>query len=365
MRHAFALVVLIVVAAGTPGCGRESALGGPVSGPVLAETTFFKAMTQAGYTPLVFSGAPVTSSIAALNKAHVNTLAIQLGWYQQTPTSTKIRPEPTKTPTDASLVSLIRRAHAAGMYVFLNPFVNALTIDDWQADFHPASWHAWFTGYDAFLRHYATIARNERVELFSIGDESDSADSDPALYPEWKKAITQVRAIYKGPVTYGADWPNYKTVTFWKDLDYVGIDAYFSLAPNGVDHPSLASLESAWTNIADEIESWRQASGLGTKPFFVAELGYYSGVGVAAEPAFWRPKAAVDLAAQADCYRATLNTIYRRPWLKGVTWFWWANPSNPHWQGGSNNNGYTIRNKPAYGVLAKGFASPRAYAPQA
>lgn len=250
------------------------------------------------------------------------------------------------------------------MYVFLNPFVNALTGDAWQADFHQTSWHTWFRNYDAFLRHYATIARNEQVELFSIGDESDSADSNRALYPEWRGAIAQVRAIYKGPVTYGADWPSYKTVTFWKDLDYVGIDAYFPLAPGGAGHPSPVSLEAAWDRVADDIETWRQASGLAAKPIFVAELGYYSGLGVAAEPAFWRPAAAVDLTGQADCYTATLNTIYRRPWLKGLTWFWWANPSNPHWQGGSGDNGYTIRNKPAYDVLARGFAAPRVYVPQ-
>lgn len=151
MRRTLALIALLGVMAWMPGCGREMALGGPVSGPAVTGSTFFKAMTHAGYAPRVFDGAPVTSSITALKKAHVNTLAVQLGWYQKTPTSTVIRPDPQKTPTDASLIALIRRAHAAGMYVFLNPFVNALTGDAWQAHFRPTSWDAWFTSYDALV----------------------------------------------------------------------------------------------------------------------------------------------------------------------------------------------------------------------
>lgn len=79
MRGAFISLLLLALLAGTAGCGREMALGGPVAGPVVRNDTFFKAMTQAGYAPHVFEGTAVTSSIGALRKAHVNTLAIQAG----------------------------------------------------------------------------------------------------------------------------------------------------------------------------------------------------------------------------------------------------------------------------------------------
>lgn len=362
MRRTVLALVLLASLIPFTGCGSFVSLG-PIPGPTVTSRTFFKGMTQAGYSPTVFDTPAATSSIPALKAAHVDTLAIQVGWYQKTPTSTTLAPSPLKTPTDASIVALVRRAHKAGMHVFLNPFVNSLTGNAWNADFHPTSWRSWFKSYDAFLVHYAAIAEREHVEIFSIGDESDSADGDPVLYPEWKNAIAQVRKVYHGPITYGADFPTYQKVTFWKDLDYVGIDPYFSLAPQGDLHPSLASLEGAWNNLADQIEKWRQSAGLTAKPFLIVELGYYSGQGVAAQPAFWRPGAPVDLAAQADCYRATLSTIYNRRWLKGLIWFWWANPSNPDWQGGKTDNGYTIRGKPAYQVLAKGFASPRSYGP--
>jgi hypothetical protein len=358
-RRGLAVFALLLLSA--LGCGPSDALPVPNRGPRVTPTTFFKGMTQAGYTANVFRTKAVLDSLAALKRAHVNTLAIQLGWYQHDPTSTEITPNPQKTPTDASLVQLIRRAHQAGMYVFLNPFVNALTGSAWQATFQPTSWHRWFQSYDRFLQHYAAIAEREHVELFSIGDESDSADTDPALYPEWHRAIALVRRIYHGPITYGADWPNYQRVTFWRDLDYVGIDPYFALAPAGQVRPSLVSLKARWNALADEMDAWRHTSGLDDRPFFIVELGYYSGRGVAAEPAFWRPEAPPDLKAQADCYAATLATVYRRPWLKGLVWFWWANPSNPHWRGGPGDNGYTVRGKPAYRVLAQAFAAPRPY----
>lgn len=355
-------MVILALITSVTGCGGWlGALKSPVPGPGVTSSTFFKGMTQAAYQATVFDSPAVRSSLPILKRAHVNTLAIQVMWYQATPTSTTIAPSPTDTPTDDSVAALIRRAHRSGMYVFLNPFVNAVQGNPWQADFHPTSWHTWFLNYDRFLAHYATIAQREHVEVFAIGDEQDSADGVPGLYPEWKKAIQTVRRIYDGPVTYGADTANYKKVTFYKDLDYVGLDAYFPLAPAGVNHPTEKSLERTWNTLADEIEAWRKSAGLASKPVFINELGYYSGVGVAAEPGFWNPQAAVDLRAQSDCYRATLNTIYKRPWLKGLTWFWWANPSNPHWQGGPTDNGYTLRGKPALGVLTEGFKAPRPF----
>jgi hypothetical protein len=254
------------------------------------------------------------------------------------------------------VTNLINLAHQAGMRVFLNPFINSAVDSGWQALFHPANGAAWFQSYDAYLVHYAKLAQADHVDLFAIGDEFDSMDSVAAYTPYWDQAIATVRQYYSGPVTYGANYTNYQTVTFWNKLDEVGVDAYFPLSSSA--NPTLASLEAAWNQEADQLQAWRVSSGLSGKPFLITELGYPSETSAASNPGGWQPGQPVDTALQNELYQATFQTIWQRPWLQGIMWFWWANPSNPNWQGGLSDNGYTLRNKPAEATLRQYFTMP-------
>lgn len=321
--------------------------------PLPSLTSRMKGMTEAGYTPLVFNSAAVRNAVNHLHHDGVTWLAIQTAWYQNTNSSTTIFPSAKKTPTDASVSQLIRLAHHDGMRVFLNPFVNSLQGSGWQALFHPRNVAQWFKSFDVYIAHYAQLANADHADLFAIGDEFDSLDTVPAYRPYWLHAIQIVRHDYHGPITYGADYPNYQSVTFWSALTDVGVDAYFPLSQD--PHPTTSALAASWNRIANQIENWRLSSGLANKPFLITELGYPSENGAAATPGSWFPDKAVNLRLQQQLYEATFESIWRRPWLKGIMWFWWANPSNPDWQGGPHNNGYTPRDKPAESVLKQYF----------
>ncbi len=344
---------LITVLGITPGCGSGNPMPGQ-SLPLFPLSARMKGMTEAGYTPTVFSSAAVARSIVHLHKDGVTWLAIQVAWYQNTNTSTTILPSARKTPTDASLARLIALAHHEGMRVFLNPFVNSLQGNGWQALFHPSSPNAWFQSFDRYVAHYAQLAQRDHADLFSIGDEFDSLDTVPAYRTDWVHAIHIARIYYHGPITYGADYPNYQHVSFWNQLNDVGIDAYFPLSQSA--NPSVAELTASWNAIANQIQTWRLSAGLAGKPFLITELGYPSENGAASTPGSWHPDKAVNLGLQSRLYDATFRSIWRRPWLRGIMWFWWANPSNPYWQGGPHDNGYTLRGKPAESVLKRYFA---------
>lgn len=337
---------------GVSACGNPNAMPGP-SIPLPPLSARMQGMTEAGYTPRVFQTSAVTHSIIHLHQDGVNWLSIQAAWFQKTNTSTVIAPNAQKSPTDADVTYLINLAHHEGMRVFFDPFVNSLQGSGWQALFHPTSVTAWFASFDTYLAHYAKLAQRDHVDMLAIGDEMDSLDDVPAYQPYWAKAIKMTRKYYHGPITYGADYPHYQKVTFWKQLDDVGIDAYFPLssAPN----PTTAQLAAAWNREADQIQAWRQASGLARKPFVVTELGYPSEDGAAAVPGSWFPHQPVNLGIQQQCYLATFHSLWQRPWVKGIMWFWWANPSNPNWQGGPADNGYTLRGKPAEAILKEYF----------
>ncbi|MHB1612531.1 MAG: glycoside hydrolase family 113 [Sulfobacillus sp.] len=346
-------IVLGILGAGlaVQGCGPL------VATPLPPAHAFMKGMTEAGYSSNVFESATMQPALEELHRDGVDWVSIQVGWYQNTDTSTHIFPDPKETPTDASLVKLIRLAHQMGMRVFLDPFINANRGNAWQADFEPTSVSDWFHSYDQYLIHYAQIAQAQKVDLLAIGDEFDTLDDVPSFQPYWIHAIQLVHRYYKGPVTYGADYVHYRQVTFWNQLNVVGLDAYFPLS--NAPHPSIAVLSASWRTLATQIARWRKNTGLNKKPFVVTELGYYSGQGAAAEPGTWTPSTPVDLALQARLYQATFQSLYREPMVSGLFWFWWANPSNPDWLGGPRDNGYTPRNKPAEAVLRQFFNKPR------
>ncbi len=347
------LVAAAALAVMACGCSASGAEQPPPSVPLPSLSAKMKGMTEAGYTPTVFDQKAVTGELARLRGDGVTWLAIQVAWFQEKNTSVSIAPSAKKTPTDASVTRLMTLAHRSGLRVFLNPFVNSLEGSGWQANFHPSSAKAWFASFDRYLAHYASLAQANHVDLFAIGDEFDSLDAVAQYKPYWLQAIATVRRYYSGPIVYGVDYPHYQQVTFWSALDDVGIDAYFPLTT--VANPSLAQLEASWRSLDAEIDAWRQRAGLTGKGFVVTELGYPSEDGAAATPGTWFPHQPVNLALQQKCYIATLQTLYQEPWVRGIFFFWWANPSNPDWQGGPSDNGYTLRGKPAEVTLRRFF----------
>jgi len=331
------------------GCGWFVQGGAPL--PPLSQR--MRGMTEAGYAPTVLSSPEVLGQLPVLKKDGVDWIAVQAAWYQVSDSSTRIFPDSKLTPTDASVSRLIAAAHHAGFRVFLNPFVNSLQGDGWQARFHPTSVKAWFRSFDAYLAHYAWLAQQDHADLLAIGDEFQSLDAVPAYRSDWIHAILVARRYYKGPITYGANYPDYQQVTFWSALDDVGLDAYFPLST--IADPTVGALRRAWNREADSIETWRRRADLSHKPFIICELGYPSEDMADAEPGAWYPHRAVNLALQQKLYLAAFETVYRRPWMRGIFWFWWANPSNPHWQGGPDDNGYTLKGKPALNILREFF----------
>lgn len=355
---------------------RQARAAAQTAVPPLASATaalgpFMRGMTYAGYNATVFASAASDAQVRAMARAGVNTISVQTAWYQATPTSTRIVPT-AQTPSDASLVHLIDLIHSLHMRVFLDPFVNATTGEAWQGAFHPTSWPAWFRAYDAMIAHYAHLAQQTHVQLLSLGDENDTSDHNPALLSDYLQLVRLARRIYKGPITYGGDYPDYQQIpaAFWRSLNAIGIEAYFPLAAS--TDPSPAELDSAWKREVVSITAWRQREGLTDEPVIITELGYYSANTTAENPGSWEPAAPLDLALQVACYRAAFTTIYQQPWLDGIFWFWWANPSDgPDWPAVPTNNGYNVQAKPvlalieAYYRAVSGSRQPEAGVPAA
>lgn len=335
--------ILLSAAAGVAGCGpRAETAGSP----------FMHGMIYAGNSPDVYSTPISDGLIRELRSTHTDWLIVTPKWYQTNLSATGIASWNLRSPTDASVRHVVRLAHHLGMKVMLMP-LDGLMDGSSRTLIQPSNWGAWFQSYTAFIDHYAELGAAERSEGFTVG--SGYSKSDATHTGAWRKVIRSVRRRFKGLLTYAADWSQYQKIRFWDDLDAIGIDAYFPLA--AAENPGLSTLERSWRPWMREVTTF-----LGRHPgkrVIFSEIGYMSRVGSAIDPSqhLYSAPAAPEL--QARLYESVFKTVYREPWLQGLCWYWWDNPSVPDYPAGPTDTGYTPRRKPAEAVLRYYFGTPR------
>ena len=247
--------------------------------------------------------------------------------------------------TDDSLVAVTKQAHDLGIKVLLKPHLWGRGENDMSA-WNDEQWAAWFEQYTRFIEHYATIARDAKVDAFSIGNEQKAASRHEK---EWRKIIARVRAIYRGPVTYGANFDEVFDVPFWDAVDWIGVSAYFPLVDERA--PDRAALVRAWQPIVQRLARLSKDT---KKPILFTELGYRSADGAA-----WRQweiarDAPANLDAQRVAYEAFFEAVWPQPWLAGVyPWKWYSYPGHAR----RDDNDYEIENKPAAEVVRRFYST--------
>ena len=306
-------------------------------------------------------------SLENMRAVGTDTVALNFWWFQDTVNSNAMAEDFSRySSTVSSIEHAIDHIHSLGMKVLLKPM---LDVDDgtWRAFINPSNPDLWFTNYTNYLGMFADIAEAKGVDLFSIGCEMNALEH-PAHNARWANLISNLRSRYSGALTYSAnhspafdpDGPGpltdvgggFDAVGWWDQLDYIGIDAYFSIA----NHPNatLSELAAAWDARANSIEAWRNANHP-TKQVIFTEVGYRSLGGSTQAPWGQDFGLGIDLQEQADAYEALLSVLSARSWWDGA--FWWSWDTNPY-AGGSEDTGFTPQNKPAQAVLQEFYGGP-------
>lgn len=200
-------------------------------------------------------------------------------------------------------------------------------------------WKALENSYTNFILTFAKAAEVANADIFCIGTELEKFVENRPDY--WKKLIVKIREVYKGKLTYAANWDEYLKTPFWEDLDYIGIDAYFPLSEE--KSPSLAELKTGWGKWKIQIEKLSKERG---KPVLFTEYGYRSMDYTAKKP--WlvdRNDEKVNLEAQVTATRAIIEEFWKEDWFAGgYVWKWFTDHKKA---GGDNDNRFTPQNKPA------------------
>lgn len=199
--------------------------------------------------------------------------------------------------------------------------------------------------YKSFILEYAKLAESEGIEIFCIGTELETFIEHRPEY--WRDLIVEVRTVYKGKLTYAANWDEYKRVPFWNLLDYIGVDAYFPISENKT--PTLEEVELGWEQWKEELKKFSITQN---KKILFTEYGYRSVDFSGKEP--WksdREMNSVNLEAQANLLEGLYQSIWGEEWLAGgFLWKWFIDHDNV---GGVEDNQFTPQNKPAETIVKK------------
>ncbi len=209
-------------------------------------------------------------------------------------------------------------------------------------------WSELELSYTEFILTYAKASELLNADILCIGTELEKFVSQRPKY--WLELIEKIRTIYKGKLTYASNWDEFKRVTFWSELDFIGVDAYFPLSTERL--PTVEELEIGWKPYKQEISNTHKQY---KKPILFTEFGYRSVDYTGKEP--WKSdhiEGKVNLEVQVNGLQAIYNEFWKEDWFAGgFIWKWF----HKHKQsGGKNNNRFTPQNKPAEELLRKLYA---------
>ena len=241
--------------------------------------------------------------------------------------------------------------------------------------------------------HFARIAEDEGVPLFSLGTETDRLfRTRPAVDPymsndfgdELRSMVNRVRAVYNGWLTYDAHIET--LISFhhfgrgsavghlWEDLDLdiVGLSGWFSLAdspPTSV--MSIQDLEPSYERIFRDYLVPLTSRNPGRAVVFT-EYGAMDVVEAPAEPWNWSREGEEfvfsDLndnglddgrETQSNIFQAFFNTVERYPGVVNGAFFWnnWI-ASDAMWEENwANERQFSIRGRPAEAVVRAAYRS--------
>jgi hypothetical protein len=248
------------------------------------------------------------------------------------------------------LRKVIARAKKRKMTVILKPHI--WIGNGWRGKIQPdakaGGWTAWFASYTRFISAYAELAQKTGVDWFVVGVELKT--SSKSQQARWRALIRSLRRIYRGKMTYAANWDEVEHIAFWDALDAVGVQMFAPLHSGG-SKPTYASVLAAAKRWQKHYEAIGKRFG---RPLILTEAGVVNMVGALLRPYVWperladKKRTAAGDREQQLGYRAIIETFGRSAKVRQIYWWkWFSNPRTKE----EGPVGFSPRGKPAQKLL--------------
>lgn len=169
------------------------------------------------------------------NKIGINSVALTINTYQQDITSNNpFNRVPIKITEIEDYIKFLKQNN---LRILFKHHVEIDTSEyKWRASINPSDVELWFENYKNGVIEYAKLCEKYKVEAFSIGSEYRYLTENYGK--KWVELIKEIRKVYTGLLTYGANLNNDKRdevhrISFWDYLDFIGLDFYIYPIENG------------------------------------------------------------------------------------------------------------------------------------
>ncbi len=279
-------------------------------------------------------------SFDTMSTVAVNWVSIVITLYQKNFTDTAVFEDVNKTPSVYSVSQIVQYARSKGFGVMLKIHVDS-DDDVSRTKIKPFDVSAWFRNYSKYVLNYARVSEMLGVELFCIGTELSGLSGEKKY---WSDLIDSVRSIYSGKIIYASNFDDYKNVSFWDKVDFIGID-FFAPVSNKPD-PVYDELVLGWQPYLNDLRNWFIESKIDKKLIFT-EIGYPATDSASMKP--WRIGEVLDLDEQSLCYDVALEMISGLNFVDGVfIWNWEADLKSD-----STKKSFSPYGKPSIEVIKK------------
>jgi len=278
-------------------------------------------------------------------------VSIIVNWEQNTIYDNRIQARSFGVPDDNRIRKLIQHAHTNGLKVMLFPIlhVNRRSDGEWRGRLDPRDLGRWQNDYRNFILHYARLANQESVEIFSVGSELSSMEKHTDY---WKGLIAQVRTEFAGKMIYSSNWDHFHHPEFWEDLDYIGVSAYFEVSTDSKQ--AIHKVTQTWEARRSELLEFARSK---ERPLILTEVGYPSVDSAAVKPWDYTSKSGPNSLQQLAAYRSLVDAWVTPSADFGGVFIWhgWG-------RGGELDTSYSFWDKPSQQLVKSWFsASPSTY----
>lgn len=229
---------------------------------------------------------------------------------------------------ERNVARAVAMAHARGLRVMLVPHL-WVESGEWRALIDPGTdegWAAWAKSYGAFASGWARVAEASGVDLFSAGVELRSWVTGPRA-PSFAALVRDLRRVYKGPITYSANWDDVEHTVVLGELDVIGVNAFYPLAEK--EGAPFETLLEGGRRVRERVA---KLSEVWQRPVVFTEIGYTTRPDPAVKPWEWpdaMKNVKVDQRAQAEAYAALVGPILDEPSFLGFfVWRVYADPED-------------------------------------
>jgi hypothetical protein len=301
-----------------------------------------RGVTLGDWGPDSYPAAATRNTLFDLRLRGVRSVTLFAVWMQRDERASTIAPGPS-TVRAARLERAIRIARSLGLQVVLRPYVDLLNRG-WRGSVRPGDTTHWWRDYRRFVLRFARVAQRSGVSMYVVGSEMKSQS---ARSRRWRALVRDVRARFRGVVTYEANWDEFEAVDWWDAVDVIDVSGYFPLASG--PGASVRQLRAAWAGPRRRL---RAVARRFRRPVMLGEVGYTISPATAVQPWNVELGGPVDPTAQARAYKATF-----RAWA-GVRWFrgfhWWFVPADRRHIGSKLGHRHIPR-APALDVLTQRY----------